>query len=331
MISKSRARHAGALVLSALLALPACAAPVVSYPESAAARAFLAAVAGSAGYRVTQGFGAHPSHADPETGGTVDVYGYGVSGHNGWDVALGQPGRDGAKGAAIHAPFTGKVFRGEQRDAKGNFSGLGRWVKLVASSGASVTFGHLGGYVGPASGQKAQAGAALGYEGTTGNSTGYHVHVMIRDAAGRIVDPGGLTGVAALGPGTATASAAPGRKDSTTVPVGPDPAAVRAARQAAWQAEADLQTARELYAVGAVARVEVQNRSADLTSARAVLARVQAGEAPAGKAVLDPKVALAAAERAYREASALYAVGGVSRAELDRRGRALSSARAAAR
>ncbi|ULH13840.1 M23 family metallopeptidase (plasmid) [Deinococcus sp. KNUC1210] len=334
------------MLLSAALSSRVQALPLdtaqVSYPTSAAARAFLSAVAGPAGYRVTQGFGDHRSLKDPETGETVDLYGYGSAGHTGWDIALGQPGKDGTLGAVIHAPFAGTVSIGEQRSAGGVFTGLGRWVKLVAANGESVTFGHLGQFGAFHSGQRVSAGATLGYEGTSGNSTGYHVHVMVRTAGGSIVDPAGAV-AGLLSPGTSAPLAAAQGKAVPVVPraaaavkTTPSAAATAQAEAAVQRAHAQYENARELDALGAVATRELKRLKDAVTQAETQLAQLKRGvptppvaQKPQKTKVQNVQTVLAQAKAAYQASMALYKLGGVSKVELQNRAKALELAQAA--
>ncbi|GGR03091.1 M23 family metallopeptidase [Deinococcus ruber] len=338
-----RARTA-LFLLSAALSSMVFALPLdvaqVSYPTSAAARAFLSAVAGPAGYRVTQGFGDHKSLKDPETGETIDLYGYGSAGHTGWDIALGQPGKDGTLGAVIHAPFAGTVSTGEQRTAGGAFTGLGRWVKVAAANGESVTFGHLGQFGAFHSGQRVSAGATLGYEGTSGNSTGYHVHVMIRTAAGAVVDPAGAV-AGLLSPGTSAPVAAVQGK---ATPVAPQPAAtavrstpsaaaITQAEAAVQRAHAQYENARELDALGAVAKQELKRLKDAAAQAETRLAQLKRGVS-AQSVAQKPKTpnaqaVLAQAKAAYQASVALYKLGGVSKVEVQNRAKTLALAQAA--
>lgn len=169
--------------------------PQITFPQ-AAGQGFLANVAGGdSAYRLTQGFGANAAYIDPRTGKKVDKFGYGFAGHNGWDIALGKNGIDGKTGAPVYSPFRGKVYFGQEKDAKGKLIGYGNWAKLVGDSGASILFGHLNQFPnGVRSGQTIRDGDIIGYEGSSGNSTAAHVHVEVRDARGRAVDPNTLLG-----------------------------------------------------------------------------------------------------------------------------------------
>ncbi|PYE50573.1 M23 family metallopeptidase [Deinococcus yavapaiensis] len=302
----------------------------VSFPTGALAVGFLNAIAGSAGDRVTQGYGDNRRHTDDATGGTVDRYGYGNAGHNGWDIALGRPGKDGTKGAVVHAPYAGKAYTGQQKDAKGNFVGLGRWVKLVVPEGVSLTLGHLASFGEFKNGASVKVGAILGYEGSSGNSTGYHMHVMLSDVRGYVVDPSLPAGVASVMSGTPLAVSA-AKSTATTAEKSPpsNSKAVAAAERALSAARADYELLRELYTLGTVARVEVERGLALIARAEVTLADAKRGVTALGSAVVaSTKQRLQAADAAYRAARQLFEVGGISRQEVEVRAVKVTEARA---
>jgi murein DD-endopeptidase MepM/ murein hydrolase activator NlpD len=104
---------------------------------------------------LTDGFG---GRSDPFTGeqGT----------HNAVDIssAVGQP---------VRAPADGVVVKAEWANGYGNV------VYLSHGFGYSTRYGHLSGYaVRP--GQRVQRGDIIGYVGSTGRSTGPHLHYEVR-------------------------------------------------------------------------------------------------------------------------------------------------------
>ena len=65
--------------------------------------------------------------------------------------------------------------------------GYGRYVVMVHAGGFTTLYGHLSGWA-VADGVQVDKDTVIGYEGSTGNSTGPHVHFEI-DLAGTPVDP----------------------------------------------------------------------------------------------------------------------------------------------
>lgn len=95
-------------------------------------------------------------------------------------------------GAPVVAAFAGTVaFAGTSGD-------YGNLVRLVHADGRETLYAHLSGFApGLAEGQRIEAGAAIGTIGTTGLSTGPHLHFELH-AGGTAIDP--------LGEGTAAAA-----------------------------------------------------------------------------------------------------------------------------
>lgn len=89
--------------------------------------------------------------------------------HNGVDygTVLGQ-----LNGAPIHAPFDGWVTRGHEP------YGAGNWVWVQGANGWLFKAFHLSGYTGP-NNAHVDAGTAIGYVGTTGASSGPHLHAEL--------------------------------------------------------------------------------------------------------------------------------------------------------
>ena len=67
-------------------------------------------------------------------------------------------------------------------------TGYGYRVIIKHADGNSTLYAHLK-MVCVVAGQKVQKGQVIGYSGTTGNSTGPHLHFEIRDASGKAFDP----------------------------------------------------------------------------------------------------------------------------------------------
>jgi murein DD-endopeptidase MepM/ murein hydrolase activator NlpD len=69
----------------------------------------------------------------------------------------------------------------------GGLCGYGHYVVIVHAGGFDSLYGHLSGYA-VADGTQVDKDTVIGYEGSTGNSTGPHLHFEI-DLAGTPVDP----------------------------------------------------------------------------------------------------------------------------------------------
>jgi murein DD-endopeptidase MepM/ murein hydrolase activator NlpD len=116
--------------------------------------------------RVSSGFG---QRRDPFTGG--------LRNHDGVDIAA-------AAGTAINAPVDGIVrFAG----ARG---GYGNVVVLDHGDGTESRYAHCD-RLDVRAGDVVRAGDAIGTVGSTGRSTGPHVHVELRDG-GRAINPTSL-------------------------------------------------------------------------------------------------------------------------------------------
>jgi murein DD-endopeptidase MepM/ murein hydrolase activator NlpD len=69
----------------------------------------------------------------------------------------------------------------------GGLCGYGHYVVIIHAGGFDTLYGHLSGYA-IADGTQVDKDTVIGYEGSTGNSTGAHLHFEI-DLAGTPVDP----------------------------------------------------------------------------------------------------------------------------------------------
>ena len=117
-------------------------------------------------YTITSGFGHR-----------VSPGGIGSTNHQGVDIAmLPRPG-------SVLAASSGTV------KVAGSYGGLGNAVLLDNGSGVGTTYGHMA-QLDPAVrvGTTVTAGQRLGLEGSTGNSTGPHLHFGVT-VNGRYVDP----------------------------------------------------------------------------------------------------------------------------------------------
>jgi len=106
--------------------------------------------------------------------------------HEGVDIA-------GPRDTPIYAAAAGSVTRAEcssaycDRDGSLGLGGYGNVVDIDHGAGQSTRYGHLSSYTVRA-GQQVTAGALIGYQGSTGNSTGVHLHFETR-IDGTAVDP----------------------------------------------------------------------------------------------------------------------------------------------
>jgi len=108
-------------------------------------------------YRITQGYG---MTAYAKKGA------YGGSPHNGVDMAHGA-------GTPIHPIDNGTIL------ASGYSDGWGNWVSILHANNMVSLYGHFKSPSGLANGTKVLKDSIIGYEGTTGNSTGSHLHLSI--------------------------------------------------------------------------------------------------------------------------------------------------------
>lgn len=101
--------------------------------------------------------------------------GIGSTNHAGLDIAA-------PRGTGVVSPVAGTVIFSGPRGGFGNF------VEIAGSDGLTHRFAHLN-TRNVIQGQSVQAGGAIGTVGSTGNSTGNHLHYEIRDAANKIINP----------------------------------------------------------------------------------------------------------------------------------------------
>ena len=95
----------------------------------------------------------------------------GLHGYNGIDLAVahGSPLMASAEGTVIQAKSTGWN------------SGYGKYIVLTHPNGTQTLYAHLSSIL-VSIGQRVIQGATIGYVGSSGNSTGPHVHFEIRGA-----------------------------------------------------------------------------------------------------------------------------------------------------
>lgn len=107
-------------------------------------------------------------YGDPRPGGRL---------HKGIDIAI-----PNGTGAPIYAAEAGRVIH-----ASWGGSGYGNLIKIDHGSGAETRYAHLSGFA-VSNGQTVKKGQLIGYMGSTGKSSGPHLHFEIL-IGGRNVDP----------------------------------------------------------------------------------------------------------------------------------------------
>ena len=88
--------------------------------------------------------------------------------HNGLDIVL----TSGTKGSPVYAIADGYITRASW------YGGYGNCIQYACGNGISVLCGHLSGY-NCKKGQYVAKGTIIGYIGSTGNSTGPHLHFTV--------------------------------------------------------------------------------------------------------------------------------------------------------
>lgn len=95
--------------------------------------------------------------------------------HNGVDIAV-------PTGTMIYSAVKGTVVLAEYSNSAGN------WVKVQTESGWTVVMMHMDSLA-VSAGQKVEQGDFLGRSGNTGNSTGPHLHLEVRDPDYKAINP----------------------------------------------------------------------------------------------------------------------------------------------
>jgi murein DD-endopeptidase MepM/ murein hydrolase activator NlpD len=142
--------------------------------------------------RPDAGDGVAPASAQPETllqatsGPVLPVQGETTAefGHEGGPHSAPHGGHDIGvpSGTPVAAPTDGRVEAADWHDTYGNY------VKIQNTDGTSTILAHLE-ELDVASGDVVTAGMTVGKAGSTGYSTGPHVHWEIRDSSGQRIDP----------------------------------------------------------------------------------------------------------------------------------------------
>lgn len=111
-----------------------------------------------AGWQITSYFG---GRIDPLTGRPGN--------HGGMDLAYAA-----CAGQPIYAPLAGRVAQSWDP------SGGGNWTGLLIDDGSYWGFGHASAFAPNVNGRRVEAGTILAYVGSTGASTGAHLHAAYR-------------------------------------------------------------------------------------------------------------------------------------------------------
>jgi murein DD-endopeptidase MepM/ murein hydrolase activator NlpD len=123
----------------------------------------------------------------PSAGSVTSGYGlrWGTL-HAGVDIAgpRDSPVYAAAAGTVVSAACTSAYC---DRDGSLGLAGYGNLVELDHGGGVTTRYGHLTAYT-VAAGQHVSAGTLVGFQGSTGNSTGVHLHFEVRQD-GAPVDP----------------------------------------------------------------------------------------------------------------------------------------------
>lgn len=97
----------------------------------------------------------------------------GIHGWNGVDIGA-------ARGTPIHAAADGTVIIARKNGAWGG--GYGNYVVITHDNGTQTLYAHMTNAI-VSTGQSVSGGQVIGYVGSTGRSTGAHLHFEVRGAA----------------------------------------------------------------------------------------------------------------------------------------------------
>ena len=138
----------------------------------------------SGGFRVASPYGLR---TDPITG-EENVW------HGGIDL-VSRAADGGEGGAEVLAVFPGVVLRSRiVTDPADRTSEWGNYVSVLCDDGLTYYYCHLAGRL-VSAGELVDASRPIGIEGSTGRSTGIHLHLEIRGPDGETLDPAGILGI----------------------------------------------------------------------------------------------------------------------------------------
>jgi murein DD-endopeptidase MepM/ murein hydrolase activator NlpD len=156
-------------------------------------------------HEIKQKITGFPGEVVPYNGQTVQPlkhytvnYGYGPridpithqpSFHNGVDLGA-------MEGMAVRSVKDGKVTRMEYQP-----DGYGNWVEIQHPDGTYTRYAHLSEFGNVKVGDNIGAGSVIGAVGSTGRSTGPHLHFELRNKDGQPIDPSDLLGIKNPNPG----------------------------------------------------------------------------------------------------------------------------------
>jgi len=203
----------GLVSFGAAMLLAACTTYPSTYPTDSAAPP----VASSGDFRVDRSFelcrGLSPSNAPPTNGGRIRSYTPFVNYNNRVVLALkpvpggclssgfGPRGRSVHKGIDISAPTGTPIYSG----ARGVVAevqwrnGFGNQIVIDHGWGLYTRYAHMNDFAdGVRVGAAVDAGALIGFVGTSGNASGPHLHYEV--LTGNIGNPRGSIGLQAIDP-----------------------------------------------------------------------------------------------------------------------------------
>lgn len=127
---------------------------------------------------VSEGSGGSGEYFWPVDGGYISAYMGDGRGHKGLDIAA-------PYGTPIYATESGKITQAET----GWNGGYGTCVRIEHDNGKVSVYGHMSSLAEISYGDYVVKGQLIGYVGSTGDSTGNHLHFEIRSPYGSYEDP----------------------------------------------------------------------------------------------------------------------------------------------